>query len=194
MVKSDKWQVNYPVFKLILTWWYNWHSVVKIMWGLLFCLKSISLVPCLVFESNVSSLALVLKGLKPSKIHIFEEMIDLDVGFSSRVTSAEALFPSGISIFNLAENMVQLSQNWATLPDRFLLWRRRQAAFFFHHSTQCFLPNGRVFTPVKGCIIQVNEIILNLHQLQIFASETRIIKPILKEKERRARRDAFISI
>ena len=118
--------------------------------------------------------------------------------FSARVGSTEALFPPGISIFNLAENMVQLSQNWATLPDRFLLWRQRQGAIFLllsaSHSTQCFLPNGRVFTPVKGCIIQVNEIILNLHQLQIFASETRIIKPILKEKERQARRDAFISI
>ena len=94
-----------------------------------------------IFESNLSSLALVkrLKTLKPSEIHFeVEEMIDLDVGFSSRVASAEALFPSGISIFNLAENMVQLSQNWATLPDRFLLWRWRQAAFFFHHSTQYF--------------------------------------------------------
>ena len=72
--------------------------------------------PCTMYilELNLISLAFVkrLKTLKPSKIHFeVEEMIDLDVGFSSRVASAEALFPSGISIFNLAENMVQLSQN-----------------------------------------------------------------------------------
>ena len=36
-------------------------------------------------------------------------MVDLDLRFSQRVAPAEALFPSGISIFNLAENMVQLS-------------------------------------------------------------------------------------
>ena len=36
-------------------------------------------------------------------------MFGLDLGFSPSVASAEALFPSGISIFNLAENMVQLS-------------------------------------------------------------------------------------
>ena len=39
------------------------------------------------------------------------EIIDLDLEFSAGVASAEALFPPGISIFNLAENMVQLSQN-----------------------------------------------------------------------------------
>ena len=147
---------------------------------------------------------ILMESLKKS-IQKIMVMLELDMKkdwfrwrFSVCVGSTEALFPLGISIFNLAENMVQLSQNWATLPDRFLLWRRRQGAIFLllsaSHSTQCFLPNGRVFTPVKGCIIQVNEIILNLHQLQIFASETRIIKPILKEKERQARRDAFISI